>query len=74
VGSFTICTFHEILPGLKNEMGGACGTYGETKGAYRFWGRKTRQKKPPARTRCRWEDKVNLQEMKWVCVGGWVLG
>jgi hypothetical protein len=21
----------------RNEMGGACGTYGERKGAYRFW-------------------------------------
>jgi hypothetical protein len=36
--SFMICTAHQILFGCsdcRNEMGGACSTYGERRGVYR---------------------------------------
>jgi hypothetical protein len=49
----------------KNEMGGACSTYGERRGVYRVLVGKTEGKRPLGRPRGRWEDsiKMDLQEV-----------
>jgi len=49
----------------KNEMGGACGAYGEGRGVYRVLVGKPEGKKPLGRPRGRWEDniKMHLQEV-----------
>ena len=51
----------------KNEMGGACSTYGERRGAYRVLVGKPTGKRPLERPRSRWEDniKMDLQEVEW---------
>ena len=51
----------------KNEMGGACGTYGGTTGVYRVLVGKLEGKKQLGRPRRRWEDnnKMDLQEVGW---------
>jgi hypothetical protein len=48
----------------KNEIGRACSTYGEGRGAYRILVGKPEGKRPLWRPRQRWEDnsKVDLQE------------
>ena len=53
----------------KNEMGGACGTYGGGERVYRVLVGKPEGKRPLGRPRRRWEDniKMDLQE-----VGCWV--
>jgi hypothetical protein len=38
----------------KNEMGGACGMYGDWRGAYRVLVGKPVGKRPPRRPRCRY--------------------
>jgi hypothetical protein len=58
----------------KNEMGGACGTYGrERRGVYKVLLGKPEGKRPLGRPRSRWEDniKMDLQEvgcggMEWI--------
>ena len=69
----------------KNEMGGACGTYGEGRGVYRVLVGKPEGKRPLGRPRRRWEDniKMYLQEVgcgvwtgsSWLRIGtgGWHL-
>ena len=59
----------------KNEMGGACRTYGGEKSRIQDFGGETEGKRPFGRPRSRWEDniKMDLQEvgclgMNWVCV------
>ena len=70
-----ICTAHPILFGdqiEKNEMGGACSSYGvERRGAYGILVGKLEGKRPLGRPRCRWQDsaKMSLQEVGWG--GGW---
>jgi len=52
----------------KNEIGGACSTYGgERRDAYRMLVGKSEGKKPRGRQRRRWEDniEIDLQEMGW---------
>jgi len=46
-------------------MGGACNTYGERRGAYRFLMGKPEGKRTLGRSRRRWEDniKMDLQEV-----------
>jgi hypothetical protein len=39
-------------------MGGACGTYGERRGAYRIFLGITEGKTPLRRTRRRWKDNI----------------
>jgi hypothetical protein len=50
---------------MKNEIGGACGMYGERRGAYRVVVGKPEVKKPLGRPRHIWEDdiKMELQEV-----------
>jgi hypothetical protein len=52
----------------KNEMGRACSTYGEKRGAYRTFVRRPEGRQPLGRPRRRWEDniKMGLQEVEWV--------
>jgi hypothetical protein len=47
-------------------MGGACSTYGESRGAYRVLLERSEGKRPLERPRCRWEDNIKMyvQEMK----------
>ena len=71
-----ICTAHQILLGRsikKNEMGGACSTYGEGRGAYWVLVGKPEGKRPLGRPRRRWENniKMDLQEMGGGC-GDWM--
>ena len=49
----------------KNEMGGACSTYGEGRGVYRVLVGRPEGKRPLGRPRRRWEDniKMDLQEV-----------
>jgi len=53
----------------KNDMGGACGTYGDRRGAYRVLVGKPEGKRPPRRPRCR------CRILRWIfkkCdVGAW---
>jgi hypothetical protein len=48
-------------------MGGACGTYGRQRGAYRVLVGRPDGKRPCGRLRHRWEDSIemDLQEMGW---------
>jgi hypothetical protein len=62
--------FGKCSPGdqiKKNEMGGACGTMGEGRGAYRILVGRPEGRRPLRRPRRRWEDniKMDLQEMGW---------
>jgi hypothetical protein len=57
----------------KNELGGACSTYGDRIGVYRVMVRKPEGKRPLGRPRHRYEDniKMDLQEVgcggiKWI--------
>jgi hypothetical protein len=49
----------------KNEMGGACSTYGERRDVYRVLVGKPYRKRPLGRPKSRWEDniKMDLQEV-----------
>ena len=49
----------------KNEMGGACSTYGKRRCVYRVLVGKPEGKRPLGRSRRRWEDniKMDLQEV-----------
>ena len=54
-------------------MGGACSTYGESRGTYRVLVEKPKGKRPLGRLRRRWDDniKMDLQEvgcgdMDWI--------
>jgi hypothetical protein len=53
----------------KNEMGGACSTYGGGRGVYRVLVGKPEGKRPLGRPRRRWEDNVrmDLQEVGCGC-------
>ena len=44
----------------KNEMGGACSTYGERRGVYRVLVGGPQGKRPFGRPRCRWEDNIEM--------------
>jgi hypothetical protein len=51
---------------LKNEIGGACSTYGEKTGAYRILVERPEGKTPLGRPRCIWEDNIKMdQEVGW---------
>ena len=54
-------------------MGGACGAYGEGRGAHRVLVGKPEGKRPLGRPRRRWEDniKMDLQEVGGIC-GDWM--
>jgi hypothetical protein len=53
----------------KNEMGGACGAYGEGRGMYRVWVGKPEGKRPLGRPRRRWEDNTKLDVQEVGCGG-----
>ena len=57
---------------MRNELGGACRTYGERKGAYRVLVGKPGGKRPLGRPRRRWEDNIqmNLQAVGLGSMGG----
>jgi hypothetical protein len=44
----------------KNEMGGACSTYGEKRGAYRILVGRPEGRVPLGRPRHRWEDNIKM--------------
>jgi hypothetical protein len=54
----------------KNEMGGACGTLEEGRGAYRILVGRPKGRRPIGRPRHRWEDNIkrDLKEVRW---GAW---
>jgi len=54
----------------KNEMGGACSTYGKGRGVYRILVGKPEGRKPLGRPRRRWEDNIrmDLREVGCGCV------
>jgi hypothetical protein len=49
----------------KNEMGGACSTYGEKRGAYRILVGRPDGRRPLGRPRCRWEENIKMDLKKW---------
>jgi hypothetical protein len=51
----------------KNEMGGACSTMGEKRGAYRIVVGRPEARRPLGRPRCRWEHNIetDLQAVDW---------
>jgi len=55
----------------NNEMGGACGAYGERRGVHRVLVGKPEGKRPLGRPRLRWEDniKMDLREVEEVETG-----
>jgi len=53
----------------KNEMGGACGAYGEGRGMHRVLVGKPEGKRPMGRPRCRWEDNITI-DLREVGGGG----
>ena len=57
------CTFE------KNEMGGACSTYGDTRGVYRVLVGKHDGKRPLGKPRHRWEDNIKMDLQKVGCGG-----
>jgi len=64
-----ICVPHPYCSGNKiekNEMGGACSTYGERRVVYRVLVGKLEGKRPLGRPRRKWENniKINLQEVE----------
>jgi hypothetical protein len=54
----------------KNGMGGACSTYGEGRGVYRFLVGKPEGKRPLGRPRHRRENNIKMDFRKWVA-GVW---
>ena len=52
-----ICTLHQIE---KNEMDGACNTYGGWQRCVQDFGGKPEGKRPFARPRCRWENNIKM--------------
>jgi hypothetical protein len=71
--SLMICTPHPYSSGdkiKKNEIGGACSAYAESRSVYRVLVGKFEGKRPLGRPRHIWEDniKIDLQE-----VGCWVM-
>jgi len=70
--SLMICTPHQILFGAqieKNEMGGACSTYGERRGVYRVLVGKPEGKRPLGRPRRRWDDNIRMDLQEVGCGG-----
>jgi hypothetical protein len=59
---FIVCVCFE-----KNEIGGACSTYGEKSSAYRILVGRPEGRRPLRRPRHRLEDniKMDLQEVEW---------
>ena len=67
-----ICTAHPILSDdkiNKNEMGGACSTYGGGRGMYRVLVGKPEGMRPLGRPRRRWEDNIKMYLQEVVCGG-----
>jgi hypothetical protein len=66
---FTVCNVINLYCAVgkikKNEMGWACGAYGEGRGVHRVLVEKPEGRRPLGRPRRRWEDniKVCLQEV-----------
>jgi hypothetical protein len=55
----------------KNEMGGACSTYGEGRGVYRVLVGNPEGKRPLGRPRRRWEDNIKMYLQEVGC-GLWI--
>ena len=53
-------------------MGGACSAYGEKRGKYRVLVGKPEGRRPPGRTRRRWEDNIKMDLQK-VGYGVWTV-
>ena len=62
-----VSTAHQIPDNQieKNEIGGECSTYGETRGVYRILVGKPEGKRPLGRPRHRWVDNIKtyIQEV-----------
>jgi hypothetical protein len=58
---------HQLLFGneiKKTDMGRACSTYGERRGAYRDLVGKPERRRPLGRHRRRWEDDIKMDFLK----------
>ena len=53
----------------KNEMGGACGTYGGEERRVQGFGGETWRKETTGETKCRWEDNIKM-DLREVGRGG----
>jgi len=45
----------------KNEVGGACSAYGESRGVYRVLVGNSEGKRPLGRSRRRWENNITME-------------
>ena len=54
----------------KTEIGRACSTYGERRGAYRFFAGKPEGRRPLVRPRRRWEGNIKM-DLREVGLGAW---
>jgi len=50
---------------MKQEMGGTFSTYGEGRGAYSVLVGKPKGMRQLGRTRCRWQDNINMDGRAW---------
>ena len=72
MGSLMICTLTQYCSGdqsKKNEMAGACSTYGESRVVYGVLVRKPEGKRPLGRCRRRWDDNIEMALQEVVCGG-----
>jgi hypothetical protein len=60
------CTGDQIK---KNEVGGACSTYGNGRGVYRVLMGKTVGKRPLGRPKHRWDNNIKMDLQKVGCEG-----
>jgi hypothetical protein len=56
----------------NNEMGGACGTYGSSRGAYRVLVRRHEGKRSLGRPRCKWRKIFKLICKNWNGSMDWI--
>ena len=56
----------------RNEMGGACGAYGEGRGLHRVLVGKPEGKRPLGRPRLRWEDNIKMDLREVGRRGDWM--
>jgi hypothetical protein len=64
---YILCSECSVKYQIENEMGGACSTYREARGAYRILVGRPEGRKPLGRPRHGWEDniKMDLHDMGW---------
>jgi hypothetical protein len=65
---YLLFTKHSVYHFKKDEMGGACGTYGGEMKCIQSFGGETEEKRSFGRRKSRWESnfQMNFKEMDWI--------